>query len=112
MATVTLAKQFTKQIDVDGSLKNRAWDFLRKVMSDPTAPGLHIEPIVGSRDSRVRTGRINDGYRAVMFLVDEDPEPAYVLAAIAAHDDANALAERLVLRTNPVNGVVELLNEP
>src|SRR5699024_8582737 len=53
-----------------------------------------------------------DGYRAVMFLVDEDPEPAYLLAAIAAHDDANALAERMVLRTNPVNGVAELLDEP
>ncbi|WP_026874779.1 3'-5' exonuclease [Jiangella gansuensis] len=111
MASVTMSKQFTKDIDVDGSLKNRAWDFVRKVMNDPTAPGLHIEPIAGSRDPRVRTGRVNDGYRAVMFLVRDDPEQAYVLAAIKQHDDANRYAERAVLRTNPVNGVLEVLED-
>jgi superfamily I DNA/RNA helicase len=111
MASVTLAKQFTKDIDVDGSLKNRAWDFVRKVMNDPAAPGLHIEPIVASRDERVRTGRVNDSYRAVMFLIREHPEQAYVLAAIKQHDDANKYAERAVLRTNPVNGVVEILED-
>jgi superfamily I DNA/RNA helicase len=112
MASLILAQQFQKDLDVDGSLKNRAWDFVRKVMTDPTAPGLHIEKIVGSRDIRVRTGRVNDNFRAVMFLVREDPEPAYLLAAIKPHDEANTLAERILLQTNPINGVVEILDEP
>jgi superfamily I DNA/RNA helicase len=111
MASVTLAREFAKDLDVDGSLKNRAWDFLRKIMADPTAPGLHIEPIVGSRDPRVRTGRVNANFRAVMFLIRENPEQVYLLAAIKPHDEANSLAERAVLRTNPVNGVVEILDE-
>jgi superfamily I DNA/RNA helicase len=111
LAEIVFSQQFHKDLDVDGSLKNRAWDFIRKVMADPTAPGLHIEPIVGSRDKRVRTGRINDNFRAVMFLIREDPVPAYLLAAIKPHDAANTLAERVVLQTNPVNGVVEILDQ-
>jgi superfamily I DNA/RNA helicase len=46
-----------------------------------------------------------------MFLVAEQPEPSFVLAAIKKHDEANRLAERLTLRVNPVNGVLELLDE-
>jgi superfamily I DNA/RNA helicase len=111
MASVTMSKQFTKDLDVDGSLRPRAWEFLHKLMSDHTVPGLHIEPINGSRDSRIRTGRVTDNYRAVMFLVAEQPEPSFVLAAIKKHDEANRLAERLTLRVNPVNGVLEVLDE-
>src|SRR3954454_15550171 len=108
MSNITLSRQFKKSLDIDGSLKKRAWDFLTKLMEDPTAPGLHIEPIKGAKDTRVRTGRVNDGVRAVMFLVAEQPEPHFVLAAVAEHDEANSLAERIVLTTNPVSGVLEV----
>jgi superfamily I DNA/RNA helicase len=111
MANVIMSKQFTKDLDLDGSLRPRAWEFLHKLMTDHTVPGLHIEPINGSRDSRIRTGRVTDHYRAVLFLVAEQPEPNFVLAAIKGHDEANRLAERLTLRVNPVNGVLELLDE-
>ncbi|SDM41768.1 UvrD/REP helicase N-terminal domain-containing protein [Geodermatophilus siccatus] len=111
MANVIMSKQFTKDLDVDGSLRPRAWEFLHKLMADHTVPGLHIEPINGSRDSRVRTGRVNDNYRAVLFLVAEQPEPNFVLAAIKKHDEANRLAARLTLRVNPVNGVLEFFDE-
>lgn len=106
-----MSRQFRKSLEIDGSLKQRAWDFLTKLMEDPASPGLHIEPIKGSRDDRVRTGRVNDAYRAVMFLVAETPEPHFVLAAVAEHDRANALAERIVLTTNPVSGVLEVHEE-
>jgi len=111
MSNITMSRQFRKRLDIDGSLKQRAWDFLTKLMTDPTSPGLHIEPIKGSRDPRVRTGRVNDNFRAVMFLVAQQPEPHFVLAAVAKHDEANALAERLVLTTNPVTGVLEVLED-
>ncbi len=106
-----MSRQFRKRLDIDGSLKQRAWDFLTKLMTDPTSPGLHIEPIKGSRDPRVRTGRVNDNFRAVMFLVAQQPEPHFVLAAVAKHDEANALAERIVLTTNPVTGILEVHEE-
>ncbi|MCK9926962.1 AAA family ATPase [Frankia sp. Mgl5] len=109
MSNITMSRQFRRRLDIDGSLKQRAWDFLTKLMADPASPGLHIEPIRNSADPRVRTGRVNDNFRAVMFLVAETPEPHFVLAAVAKHDEANALAQRLVLTTNPVSGVLEVI---
>ena len=35
---------------------------------------LHIEPLVLAIDSRGRTGRVDQGYRAVMFRIDADGE--------------------------------------
>lgn len=103
-----MSRTFRKTLDLDGSIKKRAWDFLQKLMDDPSSPGLHIEPIKGARDARVRTGRVNDDVRAVMFLVAEQPDKHFVLAAIGPHDEATALAERIVLTTNPVSGVLEV----
>jgi superfamily I DNA/RNA helicase len=109
MANVILSKGFYNGIDVDGSVRTRAYDFLSKLSRDHTLPGLHIEPIANSVDSRVRTGRVSDNYRAVLFLVDDGAEPVFVLAAIKKHDEANRLAERIELRVNPINGVLEML---
>jgi len=107
-----MSRTFRKSLDLDGSIKKRAWDFLQKLMDDPSSPGLHIEPIKGARDPRVRTGRVSDDVRAVMFLVAEQPDKHFVLAAIGKHDPTTALAERIVLTTNPVSGVLEVHEEP
>ena len=48
----------------------RRYAFLEKLSEDATLPGLHIEPIQNSVDHRVRTGRVDQGYRAVMFQLD------------------------------------------
>lgn len=109
MANVIMSKQFSRDLEVDGSIRQRAWDFLTKLMNNPAQPGLHIEPINGAVDSRVRTGRVSDNYRAVMFETAPDQ---YVLAAIKKHDEANSLAERVTLRVNPVSGVLEIEATP
>jgi hypothetical protein len=54
---------------LDSSVKKQAYAFLEKLSTDDTLPGLHIEPINNSADVRVRTGRVNDFYRAVLFKV-------------------------------------------
>ena len=108
MAQVIMAKQFSKDLDVDGSLQGPAWRFVGKLMEDHTTLGLHIEPINGSADDRVRTGRVTQNYRAVMFLVEPGDDPTFLLAAIKKHDEANRLAERLVLTNNPVRRIPEL----
>lgn len=110
MAYISMYKECAKELAVDGSLGARVWEFSQKLLKDHTQPGLHIEPIKGSADKRVRTGRVTKGVRAVMFEVSKktDPEPHFLLAAVKNHDEANRFAETAVLRVNPVNGVLEL----
>lgn len=91
--------------DLDGSIKARVMSFLQKLAADDTAPGLHIEPIHGAVDPRVRTGRVDQFWRAVLFRIDSNAEPHYVVHGIWPHDKAIGIAERTRLRVNPVNGL-------
>ncbi|MBB2890651.1 UvrD-helicase domain-containing protein [Flexivirga oryzae] len=93
---------------LDASMKKKAFAFLEKLQLDDKLPGLHIEPIKGSVDPRVRTGRVHDGYRCVMFKIDGASEPVYVLHGIWPHDEANKIAESVRLSMNPINGMPEI----
>jgi superfamily I DNA/RNA helicase len=109
MAESTLI--MTKQAnDIDGSVKQKAYTFLQKLINDDSAPGLHIEPIVGAVDRRVRTGRVDDKYRAVLFKLAGEM-PTYVVHGIWMHDEAIRQARITKFRMNPVNGVAEIIQE-
>lgn len=111
MATVVLAKEFQKNLDLDGSLKPRAWDLLRKLSSDEDLTGLNLKIPKGARDSRVRVARVTDNYRAVLFAAGSERDQYFVLVAIHEHDKAYEYAEQITMRLNPANGVFEVLRD-
>ncbi len=106
---VVFSKDFHKDLDVDGSLKGKAWDFVRKLNTDAELTGLDFKQPQGAIDKRVRTARVDLNYRAVLFDMSVGGEPFYLLAGIKKHDDAYRFAETLELRVNPVNGIAEIL---
>ncbi|WP_280373195.1 3'-5' exonuclease [Nocardia abscessus] len=114
MANIVMTNQSNVLAKLDGSLVQRVFSFLHKLQNDDTAPGLHIEPIKGAVDRRVRTGRVDMNHRAVLFRVDpKEGGTTYVYMGTWKHDVANLLAERAVLRVNPVNGILEgVVTEP
>src|SRR4051812_8162804 len=90
---------------LDGSVRRAAYAFLEKLSEDDSRPGLHVEPINNSADHRVRTGRVDQFYRAVMFKVQgQGDEAHYIYLGVWPHDDAIAFAQRASLSVNPVNG--------
>lgn len=105
---VIISKEFHRSLDVDGSLKSKAWDFVTKLTKDADLTGLDLKIPKGPADKRVRTARVDLNHRAVIFAVSDDPEPMWLLAAIRPHDQAYAEAETLVLSVNPVNGAMEV----
>lgn len=92
---------------VDGSVKKRIFDFLQKLQEDDTRPGLHIEPMQQAQDPRVRTGRVTDEWRAVLYKMSVHGEPHYVYYGTWHHDEAIRIARTTVLRLNPALGVPE-----
>jgi superfamily I DNA/RNA helicase len=106
---VVFSKDFHKDLDVDGSLKGKAWDFVRKLNTDAELTGLDFKQPQGAIDKRVRTARVDLNFRAVLFDMTVGGEPFYLLAGIKKHDDAYRWAETLELRVNPVNGIAEVL---
>lgn len=96
---------------VDGSIKKQIMDFLQKLQVDDTAPGLHIEPMVKPRDPRVRTGRVNDSCRAVLYKMDVEGEPHYVYYGTWPHDEAIKVARSTVLKLNLALGAPEFKDQ-
>jgi len=105
MPTIIMSKPASK---LEPSLRKKAYAFLEKLAEDDTSLGLHIEPIAHSADDKVRTGRVDQSFRAVLFRIPGKGEPAYVFYGIWPHDDAIAVAKKTRLTWNPVNGVTEL----
>jgi hypothetical protein len=105
MPTIIMGKLASK---LDKSVRAKAMTFLQKLGADDTTPGLHVEPIQNAADPRVRTGRVDQFWRAVMFRLDSDGETHYVIHGIWPHDDANAVAKRVGLKVNPINGLPQI----
>ncbi|GAA3694496.1 3'-5' exonuclease [Terrabacter ginsenosidimutans] len=104
--SVIIAKSANK---LEPALRAKAFAFLEKLGENDALPGLHIEPIVNSADSRVRTGRVDQGYRAVLFQLTTPTRTDYVLHGIWPHDDAIAVAKKVRLTLNPISGVPEII---
>lgn len=109
MANLVLASNSKSMPKLDGSIRTKVWAFIEKLGVDHTAPGLHIEPLKGAADKRVRTGRVDLQYRAILFKIDDKlgDDPTFIYMGTWPHDEANKLAERSYLRVNPINGVLE-----
>ncbi len=106
---MTINLIMTKQGNqIDGRLKNKAYAFLEKITTDDTLPGLHIEPVENAADPRVRTGRVDNQHRAVLFKLTSDQSTTYVFHGVWNHDDAYVVACKAQLRLNPVNGIPEI----
>ena len=97
---------------LDPSVKKKAYAFLEKLSADDRSPGLHIEPIASSADDKVRTGRVDQFYRAVLFKVPGTGDATYVFHGIWPHDEAIAVARKTRLTVNPVNGIAEITTVP
>ncbi|WP_316668288.1 3'-5' exonuclease [uncultured Propionibacterium sp.] len=99
---VVMSKQANK---LEKSLKQKAYTFLEKLGKDDSISGLHIERIERAVDPRVRTGRVDRQYRAVLFRLDSRGRRYYVLHGIYNHGEAIGIALRTRLSLNPVNGM-------
>ena len=103
-------------LDIDGALMKPTWNFMQKLSEDPTNPSLKIKTLNNAVDKRVRTGRINDQFRAVLFEMRDGDTHHFVLVDVDSHDEGNRKAERLDparlrLEINPINGIPSLLKE-
>lgn len=100
-----------KQKKVDGSVRSAAFSFLEKLTQSDKTVGLHIESIRGAADSRVRTGRVTDFYRAVLVKFDGAAGTTmYVYLGTYPHDDAIKYARTASVAVNPISGVAELVD--
>lgn len=78
-----------------------------RFQSDPTAPGINYEKINTARDPNLRSVRIDQDWRGIIFKPPQGD--VYVLLHVAHHDDAYHWAENRKLAINPVTGAMQLV---
>lgn len=78
-----------------------------RFQSDPTSSGINYEKIQTARDPNLRSVRIDQDWRGIVFKPVQDD--VYVLLHVAHHDDAYRWAENRKLAINPVTGAMQLV---
>lgn len=110
MPNIVLTK--LKDQPTDKTVKAKILTFLAKLAEDDTTKGLHIEKMNQAVDSRARTARVDQSWRAVLYCLDtKDQERTYVYAGTWEHDTAIERAKTIKVNLNAVNGAVELIAE-
>lgn len=94
--------------DLENRLFGKVQSTIKKLRNNWRTPGLHVEPIEQAKDSRVRTARVNQQYRLVLFHLEESPRDVFYVEGVYNHDDAYDVAGSRFLRVNDVSGQFEV----
>ncbi|MCT1774488.1 UvrD-helicase domain-containing protein [Brachybacterium sp. p3-SID957] len=97
---------------MDSRLLGRVRSSVKKLSDDWRSPGLHVEPIEQAYDDRVRTARVNQQYRMVLFHLRKSPKDLFYVEGVYNHDDAYDVAGSKFLRVNDITGQLEVRDAP
>lgn len=104
---VALAQDFLANLaKLPSAVQSRVLKWALKFQSDPTSPGINYETIRGARDKNLRSIRIDQDWRGIVFKPDKGD--VYVLMYVDKHDDAYRWAETRRVAINPVTGAMQL----
>lgn len=104
---VALAQDFLANLSkLPSSIQSKVLKWALKFQSDPTANGINYETIKGARDKNLRSVRIDQDWRGIVFKPDKGD--VYVLMYVDRHDKAYRWAETRRVAINPVTGAMQL----
>ncbi len=86
--------------------QQRVHGLIQKLRENPTSPGLNYERIRNAQSPKMRSVRIDQAYRAIVY--DTGQGGLHLLLWVAKHDDAYAWAMRKECAVNPETGTVQV----
>lgn len=112
--TDTMTKRVSYDIGCMKSLRKlpdrvaiRFMDLMTKYMSDPSANGLNLETVEGSKDSSIKSLRVDQGYRAIAFEVGRD----IMFVHVNEHDKAYRWAAGRRVKLDPETNRIRVIEE-
>ena len=113
---VALAQDFLVNLaTLSSAVQGKVLKWALRFQSEPTSSGINYEPINGARDKNLRSVRIDQDWRGIVFKPPAGD--VYVLMYVDHHDAAYKWAEGRRIAVNPTTGAlqvfaVETLVEP
>jgi superfamily I DNA/RNA helicase/mRNA-degrading endonuclease RelE of RelBE toxin-antitoxin system len=104
---VALAQDFLANLSkLPASIQSKVLKWALKFQSDPTSNGINYETIKAARDKNLRSVRIDQDWRGIVFKPDKGD--VYVLMYVDKHDDAYSWAQTKRVAINPVTGAMQV----
>ncbi|MCZ8133546.1 MAG: UvrD-helicase domain-containing protein [Rhodobacteraceae bacterium] len=82
-------------------------DMMTRYMSDPSGNGLNLETVEGSKDSSIKSLRVDQGYRAIAFEVGRD----IMFVHVNEHDKAYRWAAGRRVKLDPETNRIRVIEE-
>ncbi|QTA83840.1 ATP-dependent DNA helicase [Desulfonema limicola] len=87
MAQLMLHREVLKNFGrLPAKVQKKIYELIRKFEEDSTQSGIHLEKIDMARDSKVRSARVGDDYRAIVIAPDRGD--IFLLTYVDHHDEA------------------------
>ena len=104
---VALAQDFLANLaTLTAVVQGKVLKWALRFQSDPTANGINYEPIHGARDANLKSVRIDQDWRGIVFKPPAGD--VYVLMYADHHDDAYRWAEGRRVAVNPTTGALQV----
>jgi hypothetical protein len=104
---VALAQDFLANLSsLPSNIQGKVLKWALKFQNDPTANGINYETIKAARDKSLRSIRIDQDWRGIVFKPDRGD--VYVLMYVDKHDKAYRWAENRRVAINPVTGALQV----
>lgn len=105
---VALSQDFLMQLaKLPGNVHSKVMKWAILFQTDPKSPGINYEKIHAARDPNLKSIRIDQDWRGIVFKPDSGD--VYVLLYVDHHDAAYRWAERRKLSINPVTGAMQIV---
>ena len=105
---VALSQDFLLQLaKLPGKVHTKVMKWAIRFQTDPKSPGINYEKIQAARDPNLKSIRIDDDWRGIVFKPESGD--VYVLLYVDHHDAAYRWAERRKLSINPVTGAMQVV---
>lgn len=105
---VAISADFLKAFSViPRQQQGKVREFIDKFRAAPTSAGIHYEKIAGAQDPHLRSVRIDQTYRGIVF----QPEAGnvYLLLWVDHHDEAYQWAANKLFRVHPETGALQVI---
>jgi hypothetical protein len=105
---VALAQDFLSNLaKLPPPVQGKVLKWAIRFQSDPASSGIHYEKIHNAQDPRLRSVRIDQDWRGIVFKPEQGD--VYVLLHVGHHDEAYRWAEARAIAINPVTGAMQVI---
>ncbi len=104
---VALAQDFLANLSMlPPIVQSKVLKWALRFQNDPASHGINYEPIKGARDKNLKSVRIDQEWRGIVFKPSTGD--VYVLMYVDRHDAAYQWAERRRVAVNPTTGALQI----